>query len=160
MAPSLSASIQAIVAAEVGHIDLAYEYLRETAFVDLWDLAGNTDDGVHLAAMAGAALAAVAGFGGMRDHGDTLTFAPRLPGALTRLSFGMSYRDRLIRVTFDAGETRYELRAGDPVELIHHGETFELGEEAQTFPNPAAPDVSPVQPPPSRLTVSVLRCRA
>ena len=36
---SLSASIQAIVAAEVGHLDLAYDYFRETAFVDLHDLA-------------------------------------------------------------------------------------------------------------------------
>ncbi len=147
---SLSASIQAIVAAEVGHLDLAYEYLRETAFVDLWDLAGNTDDGVHLAAMAGAALAAVAGLGGMRDHGDTLAFAPRLPDAITRMSFGLTYRGRLVRVTFDAVETRYELLAGDAVELSHHGERFELGGEARTFPNPAVPEVPPVSPPPLR----------
>ena len=50
---SLSACIQAIVAAEVGHIDLAYDYLSETAFIDLRDLAFNTRDGVHLAALAG-----------------------------------------------------------------------------------------------------------
>src|SRR3712207_7920036 len=36
---SLSASIQAIVAAEVGHLELAYDYLAETAFIDLRDLA-------------------------------------------------------------------------------------------------------------------------
>jgi alpha,alpha-trehalose phosphorylase len=148
---SLSASIQAIVAAEVGHLDLAYAYLRETAFVDLWDLARNTDDGVHLAAMAGASLAAVAGFGGMRDNGETLAFAPRLPDAIARMSFGLIYRGRLIRVSFDAGETRYELRDGEPIELVHHGETFTLtGAAPRTFPNPAPPDVPPVQPPPLR----------
>src|SRR5688572_8949478 len=46
---SLSASIQAVVAAEVGHLDLAYEYLRETALIDLHDRAGNTADGLQLA---------------------------------------------------------------------------------------------------------------
>ena len=41
--------------------------------------AGNTADGLHLASLAGAWLVAVAGFGGLRDHGETLAFAPRLP---------------------------------------------------------------------------------
>src|SRR5690606_10052586 len=86
-------------------------------------------------------------FGGMRDHGDTLTFAPRLPEAITRMSFGLIYRGRLIRVTYDAGETRYELRDGEPIELIHHGERFELDREARTFPNPPVPEVPPVSPP-------------
>jgi alpha,alpha-trehalose phosphorylase len=43
------------------------------------DVAFNTRSGVHLAALAGTWLAAVAGFGGMRDYGETLSFAPRLP---------------------------------------------------------------------------------
>src|SRR5690606_372294 len=75
---SLSSSIQAIVAAEVGHLGLAYDYFRETALVDLRNISGNTADGVHLASLSGAWLVAVAGFGGMRDYGDVLSFAPRL----------------------------------------------------------------------------------
>jgi alpha,alpha-trehalose phosphorylase len=76
---SLSASIQGVVAAEVGQMELAYKYFRETALVDLHNTSGNTVDDVHVAAAAGAWLVAVAGFGGLRDHGDTLSFAPRLP---------------------------------------------------------------------------------
>ena len=49
---SLSASTQAVVAAEVGHLELAHDYFAETALVDLHDLAGNTRSG--LAAAAGA----------------------------------------------------------------------------------------------------------
>ena len=89
---SLSAAIQAVVAAEVGHLELAFDYLTETAFIDLRDLASNTRDGVHLAALSGVWHAIVAGFGGMRDHGETLAFAPRLPSRLTRLRFGLLYR--------------------------------------------------------------------
>ena len=77
---SLSACIQAIMAAEVGHTRARLSTTsRETAFIDLRDLASNTRDGVHLASLAGCWLVAVAGFGGMRDHGATLEFSPRLP---------------------------------------------------------------------------------
>ena len=77
---SLSSCTQAVVAAEVGQIDLAYDYLGEAARMDLDNLERNTGDGLHIASLAGAWIALVAGFGGMRDHGGRLTFAPRLPG--------------------------------------------------------------------------------
>jgi alpha,alpha-trehalose phosphorylase len=82
------------MAVEVGHLDLAYDYFRETALIDLNDRAGNTDEGLHLASLAGAWLVAVAGFGGLRDHGDTLAFAPRLPTQLNGLCFRLLYRGR------------------------------------------------------------------
>ena len=77
---SLSACIQSVVAAEVGHLDLAYDYFAEAALMDLGDLEHNTADGIHIASVAGTWIAAVAGFGGFRDHGGVLSFAPRLPG--------------------------------------------------------------------------------
>jgi alpha,alpha-trehalose phosphorylase len=148
---TLSASIQAIVAAEVGHRHLAFDYFRETAFVDLWDLAGNTSDGLHLASLAGTLLAAVAGFGGMRDHGDTLAFAPCLPEALTRLSFRLLYRGRRIRVEIDGAETRYELLTGEAIDLRHHGDLFTL-QPGVVWSAPCAlpPDVPAVEPPAGR----------
>ena len=42
---SLSACTQAVMAAEVGHVELAYDYLAEAALVDLDDLNHNTRDG-------------------------------------------------------------------------------------------------------------------
>jgi alpha,alpha-trehalose phosphorylase len=148
---SLSAAIQAIVAAEVGHMHLAYEYFRETAFVDLCDLANNTEDGLHLASLSGAWLVAVAGFGGMRDHGKTLAFAPRLPEPLTGVSFRLMYRGRRLRVDIGAGYAYYELLAGESLDLYHHGEPFTLKPGLpQTRTCPASPHVAAVGPPPSR----------
>ena len=78
---SLSACTQAVLAAEVGHLDLASEYLAEAAMMDLRDLEHNTRDGLHIASLAGTWLALVAGFGGMRDHNGVLSFQPQLaPG--------------------------------------------------------------------------------
>ena len=148
---SLSACVQAIMAAEVGHTELAYDYLGESAFIDLRDLASNTRDGVHLAALAGSWLVAVAGFGGMRDHGKTLHFSPRLPAQLSRLSFRMLYRGRRLRVTIRGDSARYELLDGAALELHHHGEKFTLKPAApQTLDVPAAPPRARPAPPPGR----------
>ena len=54
------------MAAEVGQLDLAHDYLAEAALMDLRDVEHNTSDGVHMASLAGAWMALVAGFGGMR----------------------------------------------------------------------------------------------
>jgi len=148
---SLSAAIQAVVAAEVGQLDLAYDYFGETAFIDLRDLAFNTKDGVHLAALAGAWLAAVAGFGGMRDHGDALAFSPRLPPKLSRLAFRLLYRGRRLRVEVRHDEAEYELVAGEPLEIHHHGEPVRIGAGAtETRPLPPLGRIARVEPPPRR----------
>jgi alpha,alpha-trehalose phosphorylase len=147
---SLSACVQAIMAAEVGHTGLAYDYMAETAFIDLRDLAFNTRDGVHLASLAGCWLVAVAGFGGMRDHGATLEFSPRLPAQLTRLSFRLTFRGRLLCVTVGATEARYELLDGDTLDVGHHGERVTLDAAASAVVRaipPAPPRPRPAQPP-------------
>ncbi|MBD0328686.1 MAG: glycoside hydrolase family 65 protein [Thermoleophilia bacterium] len=148
---SLSASVQAVVAAEVGHLELAYAYFRETALVDLRDLSGNAEDGVHLAAHAGAWLVAVAGFGGLRDHDGTLAFAPQLPPTLGRLAFRLAYRGRRVRVEIEGDRAAYELLAGEPLELLHRGERFTLAAGApHEFACPSPPPLEPVAPPRGR----------
>jgi alpha,alpha-trehalose phosphorylase len=148
---SLSATVQAIVAAEVGHLELAYDYFGETAFIDLRDLAFNTRDGLHLASLAGTWLVAVAGFRGIRDHGDTLSFAPRLPSRLSRLTFRLVYRGRRLRVHLQPDAARYELLDGEPLDLVHHGErlTVESG-SPEDRPIPPAPARTAPQQPPGR----------
>jgi alpha,alpha-trehalose phosphorylase len=146
---SLSACTQAVVAAEVGHLELAYDYFGEAALIDLDNLEHNTRDGLHIASLAGAWIVAVAGFGGMRDHHATLSFAPRLPERLSRLCFGLSFRGRLIRVEVEADHARYSLREGAPLEISHHGQTVGLArEKAVTCPIASPPRrETPTQPP-------------
>ena len=123
---SLSACVQAVVGAEVGHLELAYDYFCEAALIDLKDLQHNTRDGLHIASLAGTWIGAVAGFGGMRDHDGVLSFAPRLPQALTRMSFRLSLAATrlLVEVTHD-GAT-YSLLEGASLEIVHHGEQAQV----------------------------------
>jgi alpha,alpha-trehalose phosphorylase len=110
------------MAAEVGHLDLAYDYLGEAARLDLDDLEGNTGDGIHIASVAGTWLAAVCGLGGLRDHGGRLTFAPRLPGPITHLMFRLGYRGRGVQVDVDQDNVTYTLLYGEALEFGHHGD--------------------------------------
>jgi alpha,alpha-trehalose phosphorylase len=148
---SLSACTQAVLAAEVGHLQLAYDYLAETAFVDLHDLHDNVGNGLHIASLAGAWMAAVAGFGGMRDHGGQLTFAPRLPPELTRLAFRMCFASSRLAVEIRSDRVVYRLVSGAPLRTAHHGQqiTVEPG-AALTLPIPPTPKRTAPQQPPGR----------
>src|SRR5262249_38256214 len=106
---------------EVGHIELAYDYFAEAALMDLHDLEHNTGDGLHIASLAGAAFAAVAGFGGMRDYDGNLSFAPRLPARLERLAFTVVLHDCRVRFAATKPRGTDELRGGASLELSHHG---------------------------------------
>jgi alpha,alpha-trehalose phosphorylase len=146
---SLSACTQAVVAAEVGHLELAYDYFGEAALMDLQDLEHNTRDGVHIASLAGSWLAAVAGFGGMRDHGGELSFAPRLPSRLGRLAFRLVFRGRRLQVEVGKREATYTVLDGPALELRHHGRAITLSAgEPQAHEIPSAPEwPAPGQPP-------------
>jgi len=145
---SLSACTQAVIAAEVGHLELAYDYFGEAALIDLDNLENNTRDGVHIASLAATWMVAVAGFGGMRDHQGELTFAPRLPEALSRLAFGLCFRSRRLKVEVEAGTARYSLLEGAPLQISHHGEKLTISaERAETREIPPPPvHPAPTQP--------------
>ena len=145
---SLSACSQAVLAAETGHLALAYDYFGEAALMDLDDLEHNTRDGLHIASLAGTWIAAVQGFGGLRDHDGSLRFAPRLPPRLSRLAFRLSFRGRRLRVEVRDAEVTYELLAGDELEVVHHGEpvTVTPDQPARRPVPPLSPRAAPRQP--------------
>ncbi|MFF4243397.1 glycoside hydrolase family 65 protein [Streptomyces sp. NPDC001822] len=123
---SLSACCQAVIAAEVGHMQLAYDYAVEAAMMDLNDLENNTRDGLHIASLAGTWMALVCGFGGMRHDGDVMSFMPRLPERLSRLVFRIRIWGRCVRVEIDARSATYTLLDGPSMTIRHHGEVLTL----------------------------------
>jgi alpha,alpha-trehalose phosphorylase len=144
---SLSACTQATVAAQLGHLDLAHDYLGEAALVDLGDLAHNTRDGIHMASHAGAWQTLVEGFGGMRARHKQLAFAPWLPAGIGRLAFRIRYRGRRVLVTVHPTTATYEVLEGPPLTITHHGEEVKLGTTVATRDIPAPPRLPrPTQP--------------
>jgi alpha,alpha-trehalose phosphorylase len=140
------------MAAEVGHLELAHDYLGEAALMDLHDLHQNARDGVHVASLAGSWIALVAGLGGMRDFDGQLSFAPRLPSRISRLEFSLLWRGLRLRVDVNATEVTYSLRNGgssSSLNLVHHGKdvtvtqvkpvVLEIPPRPPTGPSPQQP---------------------
>ncbi len=151
---SLSACTQAVMCAEVGHLELAHDYTYEAALIDLRDLHNNTRDGLHLASLAGSWTALVAGFGGLRDDEGVLALNPHLPAAITRLRFRLRWRDFRVTVEVTHASVIYTLRDGPHgvLTIRHAGEPLELSTQQPTevAVKPREPLLPPPQQPPGR----------
>ena len=147
---SLSACVQSVMAAEVGYLDLAYDYLAEAALMDLDDLEHNTRDGLHMASLAGSWIALVSGLAGMRNWNDTLSFCPQLPQGLKRLTFNLVFTSNHLRVETTPATTTYELMEGENLTIEHFGEeiTLKIGSPVTCKAKPAPHNAheSPSQP--------------
>jgi alpha,alpha-trehalose phosphorylase len=144
---SLSPATQAVIAAEVGHLSLGYDYLAEAAFMDLQDREHNTKDGLHIASLAGSWIALVGGFGGMRAANGQLSFSPKLPPGIVGLTFRMRYRGRTLKVAIRGHAATYVLLAGDPLDITHHGKPATVRDKELSLDIPAiVPPPVPTQP--------------
>ena len=119
---SLSACVQAVVAAEVGYDDLAFEYFTRALYLDLCDSHGNTADGVHVASTAGVWAGIVHGFAGMVEQGDHLEFSPRLPSSWERIVFHLQRHGSKLRVELDPDGCTVSVVRGAGVAIAHDGE--------------------------------------
>jgi alpha,alpha-trehalose phosphorylase len=145
---SLSACTQAVMCAEVGHLELGHDYAFEAALIDLRDLHSNTRDGLHMASLAGAWTALVGGFGGLRDDEGILSLDPQLPDSFARLRFRLMWQGYRLTVSATHAEVTYTLRDGPGGELKirHAGEDLMLStSEPTTVP---LQERQPLLPPP------------
>ncbi|TQJ31346.1 alpha,alpha-trehalose phosphorylase [Microbacterium sp. SLBN-146] len=125
---TLSAVVQAILAAEVGYQDLALDYFRQSIFVDLADLHHNASDGVHVASAGGVWTALVCGFGGMRDHFGELSFDPRLPAAWPSLEFVLHWHGTRLDVTLTRESLSIRATGETPVGFSVRGIGYVVGD--------------------------------
>ncbi len=140
---SLSACMQSVMCAEVGHMELAHDYAYEATLVDLRNLHKNTGEGLHMASLGGAWTTLVGGFGGLRHDEGVLSLNPHLPDSIFRLRFRLRWKG--FRLTVDANHTEvtYTLRdgPGDCLTIWHAGEELTLSTES-----PSTIAVSPRKP--------------
>jgi kojibiose phosphorylase len=125
---SLSPAIHAIFGLRVGHFEKALQYLERSAFVDLRNNQGNTEEGVHIASAAGTWQALVFGFGGFAVKNQEMSFQPWLPADWSGLRFKLQWQGREVAVALRHGAMSLLLRGRDerdePVTV--HGQTYRL----------------------------------
>ena len=96
---SLSPATHSIMGIEVGDPGRAVQYFRRSAFVDLADNQGNTEEGIHIASAGGTWQMMVNGFGGFRVRNGQMTFKPWLPPGWNAIGFRLKWRDTALSVS-------------------------------------------------------------
>ena len=123
---SLSASIYAIMAADLRYQEKSVELYERTARLDLDNYNNDTVDGLHITAMSGGWLAIVQGFAGMRVVDGQLQFKPFVPEAWNGYHFRLNFRGRLLNVAVDKTGTKIELLSGDDLTIKVDGKDVKL----------------------------------
>ena len=96
---SLSTAIHSIMGIEVGDSSRAVQYFRRAAFVDLADLQGNTQEGIHIASAGGTWQMMVCGFGGFRVRNGQMTFKPWLSPDWNAVDFRLKWHGNTVSVS-------------------------------------------------------------
>lgn len=128
---SLSPSVHAILAAELGKEDKAVELYARTARLDLDNYNNDTEDGLHITSMSGAWLAIVQGFAGMRVRNAQLSFQPFVPKGWDGYDFKINFHNRLLSVTIEKDKIILNIEEGKPLDVILYGEKVTVKDQFQ-----------------------------
>ncbi|WP_377190504.1 glycoside hydrolase family 65 protein [Ruegeria meonggei] len=138
---SLSPAIHSIMGIEVGDISSAHHYFERSAFVDLVNNQGNTQDGMHIASAGGTWQSLVCGFGGFRVKHGKMTFKPWLPEAWSAIRFNLKWQGNDVEVAISHDECRFRFIAPsdrrEEIEVMGHPVTLIAGEDVVFAPQPA-----------------------
>ncbi|SDP34291.1 maltose phosphorylase [Litchfieldia salsa] len=125
---SLSPSIHAVLAAELGLEEKAFEMYHRTARLDLDNYNNDTEDGLHITSMTGAWLSIVQGFAGMRTANEALSFAPFIPASWNFYQFNIVYRDHYIKLNVCKDSVKISQQGSD-LTLTLYGEKVQIPSE-------------------------------
>lgn len=120
---SLSRSIFSILASRLDRPQKAFNYYMDTALMDLVDLQGNAKDGLHEANLGGSWLGLTYGFAGVQVRTAGLCLTNHLPSTIKRLSFRLSFRNRILEIILTQDELNVVLIAGEALTVTINGRT-------------------------------------
>lgn len=102
---SLSRAVYGVVASHLGRHDLAYEFFKDAATMDLTDLQGNASHGIHAANMGGSWLGLIYGFAGLHLTADGFAVKNNLPKEIKGLRFKIKFKGQT--KIFEIGEIEH-----------------------------------------------------
>ena len=95
---SLSLATHAILAADLGEVEKAYDFFQQALRIDLGENMQSSNEGIHAASLGGIWQAIVFGFGGVRNLEGDLRIEPHLPSAWQSLEFGIEWQQQPLTI--------------------------------------------------------------
>jgi maltose phosphorylase len=126
---SLSPSLHGILAAELGKLEEAYNFLAYAARLDLDNYNRNTEQGINSSSAAGVWAGMVSGFGGLRTDGDILVLNPKLPMQWDSYCFKIYYNGALVEIKVTQDDVCCRLVEGPAVDVDIYGKQYRISIE-------------------------------
>lgn len=126
---TLSACAHAMAHCDIGEAEQAMDFFEKTLLTDIANLHNNTHYGIHTANMGGGWMCVVNGFAGLRVRQKQATeihFSPRLPSAVTSVTFCVVLHNSTVKITLTTESTTYQLLKGEPLTIFHHQQSVLL----------------------------------
>jgi len=116
---SLSTAMHGLAAARLGRTEAALGFFRQTSAIDLADMRGAADGGVHIAPLGGIWMMAVLGFAGLTIDDEGIGLDPQMPDEWQSLKFSVRWRGRHVSISVDGVRRRIlaTLTAGAPMSV-------------------------------------------
>ncbi len=121
---SLSFAPHAIAAADNGRMLSAYNYLLETAYIDIKDIHHCGWQGVHSGCAAGAWYAVFRGIGGVVCREDKIEINPHMMPWWKSLSFSFIYKGAKYNVVICDGKYTLSTADGKDTRVVFKGKDF------------------------------------
>ena len=122
---SLSLVTHAIVANDIGDVDLAYSLFKKSCETDLGPKMNTSDDGVHAASIGGIWKSAVFGFAGIRSVDGRLRINPRLPGQWQQMKFTIQWQSQPVTLTITNSTLSVKAENREKIVFEVYGEMYE-----------------------------------
>ena len=126
---SLSFAPHSICSADNGRILSAYNYLLETAYIDIRDIHNCGWQGVHAGCAAGAWYAIFRGFGGVVCREDHIEINPCMVPWWDSLSFSFYYKGALYRVEMKGHDYKLTCDSENSVKVIFKGTEYAISKQ-------------------------------
>jgi len=96
---SLSLCTHAVLAADMGEREMAYDLFEKSTRIDLGPFMMTSNAGIHAASFGGIWQGVVYGFGGLRMLGSRLCIHPHLPEQWNKLEYALIWKGQKLQVS-------------------------------------------------------------
>ncbi len=103
---SLSVSVHALMALEVGAINEAYRFFNVALRADISNLHGNSAEGIHAASLGGVWQDVIHGFAGVRGLNGILGVNPMVPKSWRKIKFSLFWKNNILNFEIKNNEAR------------------------------------------------------
>jgi len=128
---SLSFAPHSICSADNGRVLSAYNYLLETAYIDIRDIHNCGWQGIHAGCAAGAWYAVFRGLGGVVCHEDKIEIRPCMIPWWKRLAFSFYYKGNLFKVDMNNHFYKLYSDSEQPTTIEFQGKEYQVSRKQE-----------------------------